>query len=96
MNPFFTDLGEKLRAASARQGAAIDAPRLDGPLAEELLELARAVAHGRERRFAPLATFLAGVAVERSLRQGRPASESAAADIVREVREAVEREADAG
>jgi hypothetical protein len=31
----------------------------------ELLDLARDVAHGTERRFAPLATFLAGLAAGR-------------------------------
>lgn len=40
------------------------------PLSEEqvamVLDLARDVAHGTERRFAPLTTFLAGVAVGRS------------------------------
>ena len=33
---------------------------------ETVLDLARDVAHGTERRFAPLTTFLAGLAVGRS------------------------------
>ncbi|MDX1509787.1 MAG: DUF6457 domain-containing protein [Nitriliruptorales bacterium] len=33
---------------------------------EVVLDLARDVAHGTERRFAPLTTFLAGLAVGRS------------------------------
>ena len=39
---------------------ALSVPRLDPAEAEALLDLARVVAHGTERRNAPLATFLAG------------------------------------
>ncbi|HKY51588.1 MAG TPA: DUF6457 domain-containing protein, partial [Candidatus Limnocylindria bacterium] len=61
--------------------------------AAEILELARVVAHTSERRFAPLATFTAGVAAER-LRVSRGSLDSAAtAAYLREVREALEREA---
>lgn len=41
--------------------------------AEALLDLARDVAHGTERRFAPLSTFLAGVAAGAADRD-RPSS----------------------
>ena len=34
-------------------------------MAQELLELARVAAHTQERRFAPLASYMAGVAAER-------------------------------
>ncbi len=96
MNAFFAELGERFAAVARRQGAAIAPPELDPELAEELLALARAVAHGRERRFAPLATFLAGVSVER-LRDARPdATDADVADIVRAVREALDREPPAG
>lgn len=39
---------------------ALAVPRLEAAEAEALLDLARVVAHGTERRNAPLATFLAG------------------------------------
>ena len=46
------------------------APELDPQVADEVLELARVAAHSKERRFAPLACFMAGVAVER-VREGK-------------------------
>ncbi len=96
MNEFFVDLGRRWAAAAKRRGIAIESPVLDGAVAEELLELARVVAHTRERRFAPLASFLAGVAAER-LRVAKGALDAAAAAAyVREVREELERESPAG
>ena len=65
-------------------------PELDRAVADELLELARVVAHGKERRFAPLATYTAGVAAERLRAQG--ADDAGIAGLIREVREALERE----
>lgn len=48
------------------------------PLTEDevaaLLDLARDVAHGAERRFAPLSTFLAGVAAGAEGSDDRPAT----------------------
>ena len=71
----------------------MDDPTLDAGVAEEVLELARVVSHTVERRFAPLATFTAGIAAER-LRASKGSLDSgAAAAYVREVREALEREA---
>jgi hypothetical protein len=61
-------------------------------VALELLELARVAAHTQERRFAPLASYTAGVAAER-LRQARPDLDDAAiAELIQEVREKLERE----
>ncbi len=96
MNEFFVDLGRRWQTAAQRRGATIDPPVLDGAVAEELLELARVAAHTKERRFAPLASFLAGVAAER-LRAARPDLDAAAvAAYVREVREELERESPPG
>lgn len=64
---------------------------LSAPEAESLLEAARDVAHGVERRVTPLSAFLAGVAVGR-----RPATESrdvALARVLDAVRALVEGEA---
>lgn len=78
--------------AAFRRQAAIDAPALDGDVAGEILDLARVAAHTQERRFAPLASFLAGVAVER-LRRARPdLSAVDTAAYLREVRESLETE----
>jgi hypothetical protein len=59
------ELGRRLVAVAEHEGVRIDQPELNPPLAEELLALARIVAHRGERRFAPLATYLLGVAVGR-------------------------------
>jgi Domain of unknown function (DUF6457) len=92
MNAFFSSLAKRWADAARRRGMTIDEPALDADVAEEILELARVVAHTTERRFAPLATFTAGVAAER-LRASKGALDpGAAAAYVREVREALERE----
>jgi uncharacterized protein DUF6457 len=44
--------------------------------ADAVLDLARAVAHGSERRFAPLSTFLAGQFVAELVRTGVPRAEA--------------------
>jgi hypothetical protein len=92
MHEFFSLLAKRWVEAANRRGAKIDDPALDADVANEILELARVVAHTRERRFAPLATFTAGVAAER-LRASKGALDpSAVAAYVREVREALEHE----
>lgn len=51
-----------------------------------VLRLARDVAHGTERKAAPLASFVAGLHVQRAMEGGRDADAA-----LREVSEAVER-----
>ncbi|MDQ6917737.1 MAG: DUF6457 domain-containing protein [Candidatus Dormibacteraeota bacterium] len=90
MNPFFDDLGERWVASAMARGVEIARPEMDSQVALELLELARVAAHTQERRFAPLACYLAGVAAER-LRSGRPdLSAAEVADYVNEVRQSLE------
>jgi uncharacterized protein DUF6457 len=90
MNEFFDEMGRQWVAAAHRRGAAIAAPTLDSRVALELLELARVAAHTQERRFAPLASFLAGVAAER-LRMAKPGlDEEAVAAFIQEVRKTLE------
>jgi hypothetical protein len=91
MNEFFASLARRWRDAASRRGAAIDEPALDPTVADELLQLAAAAAHTKERRFAPLATYTAGVAAER-LRVARGADAAAIAAFIREVRKELERE----
>jgi len=92
MNQFFESLGKLWTKAAERRGVKIEEPRLDPKVADELLQLAAVVSHTKERRFAPLATYTAGVAVER-LREAKPEDPEAIAAFIREVREELEREA---
>ena len=92
MNAFFEALGKDWVEAAQHRGASIAAPTLDSRVALELLELARVAAHTQERRFAPLTSYLAGVAAER-LRAAKPELDDAAiADLIQEVRQRLERE----
>ncbi|HKW69632.1 MAG TPA: DUF6457 domain-containing protein [Candidatus Dormibacteraeota bacterium] len=92
MNQFFEALGKDWVEAAQRRGANIAKPTLDSQVALELLELARVAAHTQERRFAPLTSYLAGVAAER-LRAAKPELDDAAvAEFILEVRQKLERE----
>jgi hypothetical protein len=92
MNEFFETLGDEWVEAAKRRGATIARPTLDSRVALELLELARVAAHTQERRFAPLTSYLAGVAAER-LRTANPGVDDAAiAGFIEEVRKKLERE----
>jgi hypothetical protein len=93
VNRWFDELGKRLAAAASRRGTRIDPPTLDAAVAAELLELARVAAHTQERRFAPLASYLAGVTAERVRAAGGDASGASLAALVREVRESLEAEA---
>src|ERR1700674_5304129 len=91
MNQFFEELGGLWATEAEHRGATIAAPTLDPRVALELLELARVAAHTRERRFAPLACYMAGVAAER-LRNAKPAvDEEVIAGYIQEVRQKLER-----
>ena len=92
MNQFFEELGQRWVAAAGRRDAVVEAPSLDPRVALELLELARVAAHTRERRFAPLSCFMAGVAAER-LRVARPNLDQAdVAAYINEIRQELEAE----
>jgi len=71
MNEFFEALGRRYVDEARARGVEIEAPALDARVALELLELAGVVAHTSERRFAPLSSYLAGIAAER-FRAARP------------------------
>jgi uncharacterized protein DUF6457 len=92
MNPWFEALGDRFVRAGAARKAVIEAPQLESAYAEEILELARVTAHSQERRFAPLASFMAGIAVERLRAAGRPAAPEDVAAYLREVRSGLETE----
>ena len=92
MNRFFNDLGRRWVAAADRRGALIEAPSLDAQVALELLELARVAAHTQERRFAPLTSFMAGVAAERLRVAKGGIDDAAVATFILEVRQELERD----
>jgi len=95
VNTFFDELGERFVKAAARRGLTIEKPALTSDVAQEILELARVAAHTQERRFAPLVSFVAGLAVERMGQDGEPASSEVAAQLIREVRTELEPESTA-
>ena len=65
MNAFFDELTALLVEAAKERGATIEPPQLDAKMSELLLNFAAVVAHTRERRFAPLSTYVAGLAAAR-------------------------------
>jgi hypothetical protein len=89
MNDWFEALARRFTETAHERGAQITSPELDPQVADEVLELARVAAHTKERRFAPLACFMAGVAVER-LRQAGSLSVADEAVYLRTIREALE------
>ena len=95
MNAWFEALGRRFAEAAGKEGVEIAQPELDAQVADEVLELARVAAHSKERRFAPLACFMAGVAAER-LRHAGHASPGAEAAYLRAVHQALESEPETG
>ena len=91
MNAWFEALGRRFKETARKEGVEIAQPELDAQVADEVLELARVAAHSKERRFAPLACFMAGVATER-LRQAGYASPGAEAAYLRAIHQALEAE----
>src|ERR1700674_2748062 len=89
MNAWFEALGRRFAEAARDRGATVAAPELDPQVADEVLELARVAAHTKERRFAPLACFMAGIAVER-LRQSGSLSAADEAAYLRGIHEWLE------
>src|SRR5438132_11749876 len=91
MNDWFEALGRRLAEAAGDRGAKVAPPELDPQVSDEVLELARVAAHTKERRFAPLACFMAGVPVERFRHGGSPSAADEAA-YIRAIREEPEAE----
>jgi Domain of unknown function (DUF6457) len=89
MNDWFDALARRFAETAQQRGTEIASPELDPQVADEILELARVAAHTKERRFAPLACFMAGVAVER-LRQAGSLSAADEAAYVLAVRKGLE------
>ena len=92
MNQFFEELGVLWATEAEHRGVKIAPPTLDPRVALELLELARVAAHTRERRFAPLASYMAGVAAERLINSKPDVDQGVIAEYIQEVRQKLERE----
>ena len=90
MNAFFDSLARRWVQEAAARGSRISPPELEPAVADELLQLARVVAHGKERSFAPLASFTAGVAAERLRAAAGPGAD--VRGLIRAVRDALEAE----
>jgi len=67
---------------------ALEEPRISGRELGELLHLTRDVAHGVERRFAPVSAFLVGVAVGQRT-AGGVAREDAFRSVVADARDLI-------
>lgn len=65
MNEFFDEAAAAFADVAQQHGATIEPPKLDPKMADELLQLSRIVSHTRERRFAPLFCYVAGIAAAR-------------------------------
>jgi hypothetical protein len=90
MNQFLSVLGTRLGRAAADRQRVIAAPSLDEAMAASMLELAAVVAHGQERRFAPLACYMIGVAVGRMTAAFPDVGSAELLGYVRTVREGIE------
>ena len=93
MNRWFEALGSLWTSMARQRHATIEAPVLEPPVAEELLELARVTAHTQERRFAPLACYMAGIAVERLRQRDAGLRADGVAAYIHTVWQELEREA---
>jgi Domain of unknown function (DUF6457) len=91
MNDWFDALARRFAQTAQERGTQIVLPELDPLVADEVLELARVAAHTKERRFAPLACFMAGVAMERLGQAGSLSAEQEAA-YLRAIRDGLETE----
>jgi hypothetical protein len=86
MNEYFSMFGARLARIAQAHGAEIEPPTIGSGAAAEVLELAGTVAHNSERKFAPLASFLTGMAVGRLAAAGRLASDAEIAAFVGRLR----------
>jgi hypothetical protein len=84
---YFADFGARLARLVRVRGMDIEPPTISSRVAAEVLELAGAVAHTSERKFAPLAAFVTGIAVGELRAAGRLLSESEVAAFVAQLRE---------
>ena len=83
---YFVDFGVRLARLIHALGMDIEAPTISSHVAAEVLELAGTVAHTSERKFAPLAAFVTGIAVGQLRAAGRLGSDHEVAALVAQLR----------
>jgi hypothetical protein len=91
MHEYFSDFGLRLRRLTQAHGIEIEGPAIESRLAAEILALAGTVAHTSERKFAPIASFAAGIAVGRLQGAGLLSIDQDAADFIAELRKELDR-----
>jgi hypothetical protein len=85
MHEYFSDLGLRLNRLTHARGLETEFPAIQPGVAAEVLALAGTVAHTSERKFAPIASFAAGIAVGRLTSAGLLSSEQDVVDFVRQL-----------
>ena len=86
MHEYFSDLGLRLQRLTQAYGLDIDAPDIEAGVAAEVLALAGTVAHTSERKFAPIASYAAGITVGRLKAAGQLSSHQDVADFIVQLR----------
>lgn len=85
MHEYFSDLGLTLRRLTHERGLETEFPAVQPGVAAEILALAGTVAHTSERKFAPIASFTAGIAVERLMNAGVLSTERDVVDFMQQL-----------
>jgi hypothetical protein len=86
MHAYFSDLGLRLRRLTQAHGLEIEAPDIEAGVAAEILSLAGTVAHTSERKFAPIASYAAGIVVGKLKAAGQLASDQEVAEFIAQLR----------
>ena len=87
---YFADFGARLARLARAQGTEIETPTINSHVAAEVLELAGTVAHRGERKFAPLASFLTGVAVGSLRSAGQLQTDKEVAAFIERLRQSLD------
>ena len=86
LSAYFAGFGERITTLARAHGVKVDLPNLDSRVTAELLGLAGVVAHRAERKYAPLASFLAGFAVGSLCSAGQLRTDGEVAAFIAQVR----------
>ena len=90
MQEYFSAFRLRLGRLMRARGLDIESPGIASVVATEILELAGAVAHTSERKFAPIASFAAGIAVGRLNAAGLLPSSDDVAEFLADLRKELE------
>ena len=90
MHEYFSELGVRLNRLTQARGLVDEFPAIQPGVAAEVLALAGTVAHTSERKFAPIASFAAGIALGRLMDAGLLSSEQDVVEFISELRTELE------